>query len=74
MKRYERDADQREWRRSSFCQSGECAEVLADEAVILVRSSRNPDLVVELTLEEWGAFADGIRAGEFDGMASRTES
>jgi Domain of unknown function (DUF397) len=54
------------WRKSSFCQNGECAEVsVLTDGEILLRSSREPDRVVRLTSAEWEALVKGIRAGEF---------
>jgi uncharacterized protein DUF397 len=53
------------WRRSSFCQNGECAEVAEHDGEVMLRSSRSPKDVVRLTSAEWQAFANGIRAGEF---------
>ncbi len=56
------------WRRSRFCQSGECAEVTRQGNAILLRSSTDPAAVVRLTAAEWRAFAQGVRAGEFDDL------
>jgi|HubBroStandDraft_1064217.scaffolds.fasta_scaffold401117_2 hypothetical protein len=53
------------WRKSSFCQSGECAEIAQDNGEILLRSSRAPGAVVRLTPAEWHAFTKGIKADEF---------
>ena len=53
------------WRKSSFCQSGECAEVAADDGEIAVRSTRAPADIVRFTTAEWHALVAGIRAGEF---------
>jgi hypothetical protein len=56
------------WRKASFCQAGECAEVAAEDGEILVRSTRQPGAIVRLTAAEWQAFAKGIAAGEFGGL------
>jgi hypothetical protein len=53
------------WRKSSFCQNSECAEVAAQDGEILLRSSRKPEHVVRLTDTEWQALVRGIQAGEF---------
>jgi hypothetical protein len=53
------------WRRSSFCQASECAEIAVRDGEILVRSSREPEREVRLTTDEWQAFVKGIQAGEF---------
>lgn len=55
-----------EWRTSSFCQTGECAEVAWDNARdVVLRNSRMPRVVVRFTSEEWDALVRGIQAGEF---------
>lgn len=33
---------------------------------VLVRDSKNPDVVLEFTDAEWSAFSAGVAAGEFD--------
>jgi hypothetical protein len=53
------------WRKASFCQAGECAEVAVENEEILLRSTRSPGTVVRLTTAEWRALAEGIQAGEF---------
>jgi hypothetical protein len=53
------------WRKSSFCQNSECAEIAMSDGEVLLRSSREPEHVVRLTTEEWQALEKGIRAGEF---------
>jgi hypothetical protein len=58
-----------EWRTSSYCQNSECAEVARQDDEILIRSTRQSDDAVRLTLEEWRAFARGIQAGEFEDLA-----
>lgn len=47
---------------------GNCVEVAFVEAVA-VRDSKDPDgPVLWFTVDEWSAFIDGARAGEFDLM------
>jgi Domain of unknown function (DUF397) len=53
------------WRRPSFCQGGECAEIAKVDNMIALRSSTAPRSVVRYTNEEWRALAQAIRAGEF---------
>jgi hypothetical protein len=60
------DVPQPAWRKSSFCQAGECVEVAQLNEEIILRSTRSPSAVVRLTADEWHAFAQGMRAGEFD--------
>jgi hypothetical protein len=57
------------WRKASFCQAGECAEVAAEDEEILLRSTRSPETVVRLTTAEWQALTKGIQAGEFASLA-----
>lgn len=56
------------FRRSSFCGGGSCVEVAplenGDIAVRDSKDTRRPELVY--TPEEWAAFVQGVRAGEFD--------
>jgi hypothetical protein len=61
-------SDSAGWRKSSFCQTGECAEFRQEDGdgEILLRSSRSPDAIVRFTRAEWAAFLQGVDAGEFD--------
>jgi Domain of unknown function (DUF397) len=61
-------APQPAWRKSSRCQSGECAEIAQQNGEIVLRSTRSPDAVVRLTAAEWQAFARGIQTGEFNDL------
>jgi hypothetical protein len=58
------------WRRSSYCASGECAEVTKSDNSdnVLVRSTLAPQCVLSLTTAEWRALRLGIQAGEFDDL------
>jgi hypothetical protein len=57
------------WRKSSYCQSGECIEVGALDGMILVRDSKDPQgSVLRYDAGEWHAFLRGIRAGEFNNL------
>lgn len=54
------------WTRSSFCSDAACVEVLRADALILVRDSKNPDQrELSFTRDEWRAFIEGVKAGEF---------
>jgi hypothetical protein len=57
------------WRKATFCQSGECAEVAEEDGEILLRSTRAPGIVIRLTAAEWRAFTNGMAAGEFSDLA-----
>jgi len=58
-----------EWRRASFCQGGECVEVSISAHIVKVRDSKDRSSggpVLSYTTDEWRAFTQGVRAGEFD--------
>jgi hypothetical protein len=47
---------------------GDCVEVAGNlPGIVALRDTKDPDgAVLIFTNEEWGAFLDGVRAGEFD--------
>jgi Domain of unknown function (DUF397) len=58
------------WRKSSKCAGSECVEVARDEQdMILLRDSKSPEMpAFRYTTEEFRAFLDGAKAGEFDDL------
>ncbi len=68
MKLFELRPRRAAWRRSSYCATGECAELRRKDDKILVRSSLAPRAVVRYSPEEFLALVQGIRAGEFDDL------
>jgi hypothetical protein len=56
---------QPEWRRSNRCASGACIEVAKSGSNYLIRDSKNPDVELTFTTEEWAAFSTGVVAGDF---------
>lgn len=52
--------------RSSRCAYADCVEVAHLDQVVLVRDSKNPDLHLTFTHDEWDAFVVGAKLGEFD--------
>lgn len=54
--------------KASGCDTGACVEVslINGKDVVLVRSTTAPENVVTFTADEWSAFIDGAKAGEFD--------
>jgi hypothetical protein len=55
------------WRRSSFCNFGDCVEVEFTDTEVLVRDSKRPDTPpLHYTPAEWRAFTLGVKIGEFD--------
>ena len=57
------------WRKSSYSGSngGGCVEIASGQtAMVAVRDSKDPKgPVLAFTPEEWQAFTDGVKAGEF---------
>jgi hypothetical protein len=54
---------------SSYCNFGSCVEVgEAPDGAVIVRDTKDPERRVALTFtrEEWVAFVQGVKAGEFD--------
>jgi len=63
------DAPTAGWRKASFCYTGECVEVAAQDGLVLVRDSKAPHgSILAYTPDEFRAFAFGIKAGEFDDL------
>jgi hypothetical protein len=56
------------WRKSTKCDmSGpNCVEVAKADGRIMVRNSQRPGIVTSFDRDEWRAFLDGAKAGEFD--------
>ena len=55
-----------EWQKSSYCGSAACVEVAVTSQAVLVRDSKNPENApLSFTKDEWSAFVQGVRAGEF---------
>jgi hypothetical protein len=45
---------------------GKCVEVARCPCGVRVRDSKDPDVVLTFTWDEWAAFIAGARDGEFD--------
>lgn len=56
------------WRKSTKCDmSGpNCVEVLRVDDHISIRNSQRPDVTIGYDRDEWRAFVEGVKAGEFD--------
>jgi hypothetical protein len=55
------------WRKSGRCDSSTCVEVAVTPDGVGVRDGKDPDgAVLWFTPEEWTAFLDGVRNGEFN--------
>jgi hypothetical protein len=56
-----------DWYRASFCQNGECVEIAAQNGVVIMRSSAEPDSgQIRFTPEEFGCFLREAKAGGYD--------
>ena len=57
----------RAWRKNSHSNLNSCVEVAVVAGGVAVRNSRDPQgPMLEFTAEEWQAFLDGAKGGEFD--------
>jgi hypothetical protein len=58
------------WRKSSKCANTECIEIARDgQDMILLRDSKTPATpAFRYTREEFRAFIEGAKAGEFDDL------
>jgi hypothetical protein len=55
------------WRKSSYCDIADCVEVKIDNDSIRIRQSGNTTgPLLSFSVQEWRAFVEGVRAGEFD--------
>ena len=57
--------EQLDWRKSSRCGNTTCVEVAKGNDGVFVRDSKNPELVLSFTPQEWTAFIDAAADGEF---------
>ena len=54
------------WRKSSRCGNSTCVEVAKVGDAYLIRDSKNPENdALTFTEQEWVAFVEGVKAGEF---------
>lgn len=51
------------WVKSSFCESGTCAEVRPAGDGVEMRNSTDPGKVLQLSREQWEAFRAGVADG-----------
>jgi hypothetical protein len=58
----------RQWRKSNRSNSaGACVEISTLDELVAVRNSKDPEgPVLVLTAEEWRAFMNSLKRGEFD--------
>jgi Domain of unknown function (DUF397) len=57
------------WRKASTCANSECVEIARERDMILLRDTKSPQTPpFRYTTEEFRAFIDGAKAGEFDDL------
>lgn len=56
-----------EWRRSSRCDSSQCAEVARTASGVALRNSTTEQVILPLSVGAWRGFIDGLKHGDFDG-------
>jgi hypothetical protein len=54
------------WRSALRCRNTGCMEVRNHRGWLAVRNSGSPSVVVYVTPEEWRAFKQGVRDGDFE--------
>jgi uncharacterized protein DUF397 len=54
------------WLKSTYCESGNCIEIAVLDDQVAIRDSDRNGPVLMVTREEWQAFLNGARSGEFD--------
>lgn len=60
------------WRTAKISADVNCVQVRQSDDLIVVRNSRFPDgPFLSYTKNEWAAFLDGAKKGEFDEFAQR---
>jgi hypothetical protein len=60
------------WRIAKMSSTANCVQVKSDNDMIVVGNSRFPDgPFLSYTKDEWTAFLDGAKKGEFDEFARR---
>ncbi len=57
------------WRKSTYSAESYCVEAASTDDRILVRDSKDPSgPVLSFTPDEWFAFIEGVKVGEFDDL------
>ena len=62
-------SEQESWRTATMSGGGNCVQVKSQDDMIIVRNSRLADgPFLSYTRDEWVAFLDGAKKGEFDDL------
>lgn len=59
----------RDWRTSTFSGGTNCVQVGSTDGMIMIGDTKNPDQVLSYSRQEWAAFLEGAKHGEFDEFA-----
>ena len=59
-----------DWRTASVCAASTCLQVRREGNRIAIRNTTRPEVVIVATPEEFRAWLDGARAGEFDDLVA----
>lgn len=63
-------SDDLDWRTSRTCDSGACVGVARQGEFVLIGNTNNPSgHVSRLTRQQWMAFLESLKLGDFDGFA-----
>lgn len=63
------------WRKSTGSDAGACIEVATLDRQVFIRYGADPrNTAFAVSAQEWAAFLEGVRAGEFDLIDSETDS
>lgn len=61
--------EQDSWRTATMSGGGNCVQVKSKDGMIIVGNSRlSDDPILSYTRDEWAAFLDGTKKGEFDDL------
>jgi Domain of unknown function (DUF397) len=54
------------WRTATKSAAGNCVQIARRGDMIMIADSKDPGPFLSYTLQEWDAFLDGAKKGEFD--------
>lgn len=66
-----KESDMNDWIKSSFSQgNSNCVEFKRQRGIVSIRDSKNPGVVLGVSLEDAAAFVKGVKNGDFDALLS----